>query len=181
MEPLPSPEEPTHEDEAEFNCAMEVLIPALQGYVRSLLPDRDAVDDVVQETCLFMWEQRHRFHGEKLRPAAFRIAWFKALSYRRDRQREQLVHFSEEALQRVAGAAEELAAEADQRLHALRLCLAKLSSGDLALLRLKYLDRDSMARHARARQMSPNRMQKALSRLRLALRHCIRATLSDAP
>lgn len=181
MEALPSPDELPRFDDAEFDRAMRELIPALQGYVRALMVDPDAVDDLIQETCLFLWDRREQLGGERLRPSAFRIAWFKALSYRRDRQRERLVHFSDEGLQRIAGAAEEAAGETEQRLHALRICLAKLPPDDLALLRLKYLDRGSMAEEARKLNQSPNRLQKALSRLRLVLRHCIRATLSEIP
>lgn len=177
MEPFSAPQQQPPFDEAAFARAVAEMRPALQGYVRSLLLHTDATDDVVQDTCLFLWERRDQFELEHLRATAFRTAWFKALSVRRDRQREKLVHFSDDALQRIAGAAEELAGEADPRLQALRGCLAKLPPNDLHLLRLKYIDQNSLAKHARQQNVAPNRLQKAISRLRLALRRCIEISL----
>jgi len=106
---------------------------------------------------------------------------FKALSHRRDMQRDKLVTFSEDILQRIAGAAEEQTGQIDRRMEALRACLAELPADDLRLLELKYVRRASLAEHARQRGWKPNRLQKALSRIRLALRHCIESRLSKHP
>lgn len=179
-----SPQDSTHAttsstmDEVEYARALESLRIDLRGYVRSLLIDKDATDDVLQEVFVFLWERRHEF-SEKLRPSAFRVAWFKALAYRRDRQREHLVHFSEEGLRRVAGAAEDIASTSSDRLDALRQCMGELASRELELLDLKYLKRQSLAGYARRHGQSPNSAQKALSRVRLALRKCIESKLAS--
>lgn len=170
-------EHPPDFDEVAFARSLESLRPDLGGYIRSLMIDRDATDDVLQEVCALMWERRREF-AERLRPSAFRVAWFKALAYRRDRQREHLVHFSEEGLRRVAGAAEDLASTTADRLDALRQCLGELASRELELLDLKYLKRRSLAEYARKHGQSPNSAQKALSRVRLALRKCIESKLA---
>ncbi len=179
MDPQPAPKPAADFDEVGFARALEPLRLSLQGYIRSLLIDKDAVDDVLQEVCLFLWDRRHEFEGEALRPSAFRVAWFKVLAYRRDRQRERLVHFSEETLQRVAGAAAEIADQADSRLHALGSCLEKLAPEQLELLNLKYLKAMSLTQYAQLKGKSPNSVQKNISRIRLALRHCIESKISE--
>jgi DNA-directed RNA polymerase specialized sigma24 family protein len=43
---------------------IESMRPALKSYVLSLLPQSDSCDDVVQETCVFLWEKRDDFTPE---------------------------------------------------------------------------------------------------------------------
>lgn len=179
MEPQSASEPTGSFDEAGFDRALEALRLSLKGYIRSLLIDKNAVDDVLQEVCLFLWSRRHEYEGDALRPSAFRVAWFKVLAYRRDRKRERLVHFSDEMLQRVAGAAEGISENHDQRMHALRVCLGKLPQAQLELLNLKYLEGGSLSGHANLKRQSPNSVQKSISRIRLALRHCIESHLPE--
>jgi RNA polymerase sigma-70 factor (ECF subfamily) len=179
MASLPENERSEPRNDEALGERIEALRPALKGYVLSLLPRPDACEDVVQETCLVLWERRAEFDPERnFKAWAFKVAWFKALSHRRDMQRDKLVSFSEDVLQRIAGAAEEESAQIDRRMEALRTCLAGLPADDLRLLELKYINRASLAEQARQYGWKPNRLQKMLSRLRLALRHCIESQLS---
>ena len=159
---------------------IEDLRPALRGYILSLLPDRHACDDVVQETCLFLWDRRAEFQsGTNFKAWAFKAAWFKVLTHRRDMQRRKLVCFSEDVLERISRAAEAMSDEADHRLAALQHCVSQLPADSRKLLRLKYHDRLSLAAHARKLGVKPNQIQKSLSRIRIALRHCIESRLSS--
>lgn len=180
MEILPEPDAIPPLDEVAFARDLESLRPALRGYVLSIFPHPHLCEDIVQETMLFAWERRESFKpGTHFKAWVFKTAYFKTLAHRRDSQREPLVTFSEDILQTIAGAAEERIAHIDHRLHALQHCLAELQPGELALLRHKYLDRGTLTELAARQQMQPNRVQKALSRLRLALRHCIETKLSQ--
>lgn len=161
---------------------IESLRPALMSYVMSLLPERDACDDVVQETCLFLWNRREEFEqGTNFKAWAFKAAWFKVLTHRREMQRRKMISFSEDALERISKAAEQFAEEhdVDHRLTALRNCVAELPSDNRQLLQLKYLDRISLTEHAKSRGLKPNQIQKSLSRIRIALRHCVETRLSS--
>ncbi len=152
---------------------------ALRAYVMSILPHHAACDDVVQETCIFLWERRHeRGDATNLKAWAFKVAWFKAFAWRRDREREKTVHFSEDTLHEIAAEAEKLAEEAGERLLALRACLSRLAPDELELLRLKYVQGRTLTGRARETAVKPSRVQKTISRLRLALRHCIESKLS---
>lgn len=163
---LPAPED--------YSLRVAGIRAALCGYVASILPVREAVEDVVQETLQFLWASRESFEpGSNFKAWAFKVAYFKALSHRRDLQRSKVVMFSEDLIHRIAGASESRADEADRRLEALRDCVAGLRPQDRQLLHSKYMDQRSLTDQAHAAGMPPNRLQKALSRIRLALRHCI--------
>ncbi|MCW1916368.1 sigma-70 family RNA polymerase sigma factor [Luteolibacter sp. GHJ8] len=165
-----------------LGAQIEVLRPALKGYVLSLLPDRDACEDVVQETCLFLWDRRGEFEpGSNFRAWAFKAAWFKVLTHRREMQRRKLVSFSEDVLERISRASEQFSEGADQRLAALSQCVASLPRESQQLLRLRYLDRVSLTAHAKELGVKPNQIQKSLSRLRIALRQCIENRLPFIP
>ncbi|RYD65767.1 MAG: RNA polymerase subunit sigma-70, partial [Verrucomicrobiaceae bacterium] len=65
------------------------------------------------------------------------------------------------------------------RLTALRDCVAELPGESKRLLQLKYLDRLSLTDHAKNLGVKPNQIQKSLSRIRIALRHCIETRISS--
>lgn len=179
MSTRPEHESPTN-DVGVWDARIEELRPALMAYVRSLLPDRDGCDDVVQETCLFLWDRRGEFEpGSNFKAWAFKAAWFKVLTYKRDAQRSKLIGFSEDVLERISKAAEQLADDVDHRLAALRECVADLPADNQRLLQLKYLNRVSLTDHARSLGLKPNQIQKTLSRIRIALRHCVEIRLSS--
>lgn len=159
---------------------LAALRTALRGYVLSILPHHSACDDIVQDVSVFLWERRHERDADtNLKAWAFKVAWFKAMAWRRDKQREKTVNFSEDTLHEIAGAAEALAEEAGDRLRALRSCLSLLGPTDVRLLQVKYIDGRSLTDHARELRQKPSRVQKTISRLRLALRHCIETKLSQ--
>ncbi|MCW1884617.1 sigma-70 family RNA polymerase sigma factor [Luteolibacter flavescens] len=169
------------QDDSAFAAEIDALRVPLRGYVMSILPHHAACDDVVQETSVFLWERRdERDDDTNLKAWAFKVAWFKAMAWRRDQQREKTVSFSEDTLHEISTAAESLSEDATERLHALRSCLSRLSPEEVKLLRLRYVDGGSLTSHAHEQQMKPARVQKTISRLRLALRHCIETKLSRA-
>ena len=166
-------------DDADFSARLAEIRPALCGYVASIMPDISALEDIVQETTLFLWNSRETFaEGTSFRAWAFKVAYFKALSHRRDLQREKVVTLSENLILRIAAAAENRADQTDLRLEALSRCVANMRPADRDLLQSKYIERRPLADQARVAGIPPNRLQKALSRIRISLRHCIAKTLS---
>ncbi|MCW1921899.1 sigma-70 family RNA polymerase sigma factor [Luteolibacter arcticus] len=152
----------------------------LKEYVAGLLGGADGVDDLVQETNLFLWERREEFlPGSNFRAWAMRVAWFKVMAERRDRLREGRVVFSEPMLEQLAARAAERLGESDQRLDALRRCLDRSRPQDRRILEWKYSRRASLTELAEANGCAPNAMHKMISRLRLALRHCVEKQLGN--
>ena len=152
----------------------------LKQYVASLLGGLDGVDDLVQETNLFLWERRGEFvAGTNFRAWAMRVAWFKVMAERRDRARSGRVVFSEAMLQHLAARAEERMPEADLRLKALRQCLERTRPQDRRLLDWKYSQGASLTDLAAATGCAATAVHKTISRLRLALRHCVEKRLTQ--
>ena len=181
MRALPDPI-PTTLDDQTFSRELEAQLPAMRGYVMSILFDRDAVEDVIQETSVFLWEQRAAFEvGTNFKAWAFKSAYFKALAHRAVQQRNRIVTFSDDVLHRIAGAADTQADQIDIRMSAMSECLRDLRKQDLQLLRASYVEGRSLTEQARIRNVSPNRLQKAISRIRLGLRQCIETRLTQHP
>ncbi len=149
-------------------------------YVGSLLGGLDGVDDLVQETNLFLWERRGDFRpGSNFRAWAMRVAWFKVMAERRDRARSGQVVFSERIFEMLAAAAEERMPDSDRRLVALRHCLERTRPQDRRLLDWKYGKGASLTDLAAATGCAATAIHKTISRLRLALRHCVEKRLKN--
>ena len=145
----------------------------------SLVPHAlEEVEDVVQATCVVLWEKRDEFRpGTDFNSWAFRTAYFQSLALRRDLSRSKVTVFSDQMLQRLAGPAEEATLQTDNRISALRHCVAALPQADQQLIALKYAGDVTIVEQARQLGAPPARLQKSLSRLRLTLKRCIEKRL----
>lgn len=168
-------------ESAELGERIGELRPSLLMYVLSLLPDRDACNDVVQETCLFLWNNRDDFQpGTNFKAWAYKTAWFKVQTHRREMQRRKVVTFSQPMLDRISKGSAQIDDDPDPRLSALRACVNDLPETGRQLLKLKYLDQLSLTDHAKSLGVKPNQIQKSLSRIRIALRRCVENRLASS-
>lgn len=168
--------------EADEAIAAEIhaLQSGLKEYVAGLLGGLDGVEDLVQETNLFLWTKRADFvAGTNFRAWAMRVAWFKVMAARRDRAREGRVVFGDAMFERLAARAEERMPESDTRLKALRRCLERTRPQDRRLLDWKYGRSASLTELAAASGKAATTVHKTISRLRLALRHCVEKQLKE--
>ncbi len=171
-------------DDGDADEALSAEIRALQAglkeYVAGLLGGGDGVEDLVQETNLFLWERRGEFvPGTNFRAWAMRVAWFKVMAERRDRARSGRVVFSEQMLEMLMARAEERMPESDFRLRALRRCLERTRPQDRRLLDWKYGRGAPLTDLAAATGCAATAIHKTISRLRLALRHCVEKQLKE--
>ncbi|MHA3775620.1 sigma-70 family RNA polymerase sigma factor [Verrucomicrobiota bacterium sgz303538] len=164
-----------------FASELAALMPGLRAYVTSILPGYDRVDDVVQEASALIWSRRAEFvPGTNFAGWAMRFAYFTALAHRRDAIRGGArVVFSEVLVQQVAERAAERAGSADARLDALEKCLGELKPADAALIQARYGRDTNLTALAAQQRKSPEALHKAISRLRAALRLCVRRRLGE--
>ena len=148
---------------------------ALHGYVRSMLPDRHAASDVMQEVIVTLWQ---KFEGaDDFRKWSFGVARMKVLHYLQRRKRDRHV-FSEELVHQLADRQAELGPRHTSQREALEHCLEKLLRDQRALVITAYTKGTRMDDLAARRGQTPMSLYKLLHRIRLALLDCVERTIA---
>jgi RNA polymerase sigma-70 factor (ECF subfamily) len=169
--PVPMRDHPENNHELEVQRLFVAHIETIRGFVWGLLPDRAAVDDVIQETFLAVTKLSSRFEsGSSFPKWACSIARFKVMEYRRGFRR--VCSLSPETIDALAVAPE--AFEEDPRRDHLEACLKRLPSKTLEALRQRYEGDHKPPQIAELLGWSLETVYATLSRARALLRDCIR-------
>ena len=151
----------------------------LAAYVFSMVPDWNDAEDIVQETCVRLWEQFDDYRpDEDFGAWACTIARYLVLAHRKKTQRQKL-HFQSRVIEALH---EQVAADHEKderRLQALADCVRKLGESTRHLLRLCYGRRAKIKEVARELNRSVNGVYLALSRARRDLHDCVESTLGE--
>ncbi|MEM7812339.1 MAG: sigma-70 family RNA polymerase sigma factor [Planctomycetota bacterium] len=169
----------------EFVALLACCEPAIRRFVRSLLPSREAVDDITQDVALECWRKYEDFSpaGKESRVDEFLrwscvIARFKVLSHQRDRGRDKLV-FRESVVEALAADSQDLVAKRERRLGAVEKCLESLNRHQRRLLLSVHRPGDSVADIARESGEKARELYTKLNRLRSTLFDCVEARLAE--
>ncbi len=163
----------------EFVTEITAVQRRLYGFVRTLVYDREMVDEIVQETNVALWEQFERFEaGTNFAAWACRVAWFKVLDYRRSQKVRRLRFAAKSAVEHLEGI--EVSDELDAERCALEQCVAKLTQRHRDLLSLYYEKRLSLPQIAATLSTNSNAIGQMLHRVRATLRSCVRRQLGSA-
>ncbi len=154
---------------------------ALRAFARSLLPDWGAVDDVLQDASVIMWQKLGQLEDEDgFLPWGKVIVRFHCYRYLEQKKRKGAV-FSNELVAILADEAEEISeAEHSKRRQALESCLGKLSSPERELVLAPYLHHGRIKELAELGGTSANALYKKLGRLRNCLRDCVKERLAQS-
>ena len=165
------PEDPGNRQEIEVQRLFVAHIDVIRGFIWGLLPDRAAVDDVVQETFVAVSKLHSRFEiGTSFPKWACSIARFKVMEYRQGTRRMCIL--SEATVDALAVTPEALSE--DPRREHLDACLEKLPSRTVAALRKRYEHEHKPPQIAELLGWSLETVYATLSRARALLRDCIR-------
>jgi RNA polymerase sigma-70 factor, ECF subfamily len=147
------------------------------AYIFSLVPDWNDAEDLVQNTCVRLWEQFDEYRsGEDFGAWACTIARYEVMTYRKRTCREKL-QFSSEVVDALATQAAADHDSAEHRLKALGDCTRQLSDAARLLLDLCYAKRVKIKDAAIQLGRSVNATYLMLSRVRRDLHDCVEATL----
>ncbi|MEX0642693.1 MAG: sigma-70 family RNA polymerase sigma factor [Pirellulales bacterium] len=147
------------------------------AFVLSLLGNLDDTNEVIQETCVRLWEQFDTFNPEGDFGAwACSIAYYQVLSMRK-RLRTSKLEFGDAYYKAIADEVSALSKEIDSRQIALHECLKKLDPRHRELLRLCYSGDHSVKAIAHRLGRSLTATYSSLFRIRRMLRECIESTL----
>lgn len=168
--------------EWEFTQLWTSAQPTVASYVRAVLGDRAAVDDVVQEVAMAVYAA-----FEVYDPSRPFIAW--ALGIARNKARDRLrvlarsrqVGLDVETIEAMAEIAEELDDEMERRRVALQRCLGAVEGRADELLRLHYHEGHEPHRIAEMLGLQAGHVRVLLNRVRAALRQCIERSLKRQP
>ena len=174
-----SPKPPVH-SEGDFMRLLLRHEPALRAYSRSMLPDWNTVDEVIQEASLTLWEKFDQLRDEDgFLPWAKVVVRFKCLSAISKMRRDRLV-LSDKVLEMLADEADALEAEEQAaNMHALRACMAKFSHPHQQLLLAPYTEGGQVKQLAEQSGRSANALYKLLGRLREKLSDCVHRNLAQ--
>lgn len=167
--------------EENFESLLSEHQAALRAYIISLAANNRDCDDILQDTNLYLWENRATFEpNSSFKAWAFKTAYFKMLARKRDRSRLSESYFSDTMMEQLASEAEERFGNAPERIAALRKCLGLLNANELKVIKAKYLLQQSLTHYALTAGKSIASTHKQISRLRLSLRDCIQKRLDQA-
>ncbi|KAF0177801.1 MAG: RNA polymerase sigma-E factor [Limisphaerales bacterium] len=148
-------------------------LPALRGFVLSLVSDYSLVDDVVQETFLVVSAKAGEFQrGSNFRAWAWTIARYKVLqTLQKTPKAEQ--RLSDEVIESLCAteASEEWPAE--EQLHQLAECVRELAPRARQAVELRYQQAHKPPEIARLMGWTVDAVHVALSRARVTLRECV--------
>lgn len=168
---MPTPEDTHHHQFLRLFTESE---PAVRSFVRSLLPSRSDVSEVMQEVAVVLWQKFGEFDGTReFRRWAMGVARYEVLAFLRDRARDRHV-FDDELLGRLADEAALATERHDAQREALDLCLQKLTEHQRALVLQAYAPKTNIGNLAAERGQSAMALYKVLHRIRQTLLECVR-------
>ena len=142
-------------------------------FIRSLIPNPNEADEVLQQTNLVLWKKFKDYEsGSNFRAWACKIARFEVYSYRAKQRRAEM-YFCDLLMDEIAKEAAENVEWLEERLHALRYCQEKLSTRDQDLLRRRYRPDGTSSCAAEELGRPVRSVYKSLSRIRKTLLECI--------
>ena len=113
----------------------------LYAYILTMLPNRSAADDVLQETNLVIWQKIDTYEkGTNFNAWAYKIAYFQTLAYIKKAKRQKWLCFDSELVDLLVTDIEEQHENFAQEHKALGSCIEKLSNTDKQFVKKRYAD-----------------------------------------
>jgi len=150
----------------------------IYGFILTLVHDRAAANDILQEVSAVLWRKFDRFEpGTDFGAWAMSVARLSVFEWRR-RQKHLPLQLDDEQLGLLADEAVAVSCEFEARREALRGCFAKLASRDQELLVARYHQGQSVVSIADGLSRTRVAIYKRLDKLHALLLDCIRRHLA---
>jgi RNA polymerase sigma-70 factor (ECF subfamily) len=150
------------------------------GFIYALVLNLADTEDIFQQTSALLWQKFDEFEpGTDFTSWALRVARFKAANFMRGRYRERK-RFTNSTIEGLYEASTNRPDVSQQdRLDALKGCMAKLNETDRSLLFKCYSGGMRIKEVAVSEGKTPNALYAALHRIRTMLLDCVRRTLAS--
>ena len=169
-------------DKSKFVGLLVEHQPRIYAYIRTLVPDRTAAEDVYQETCVTLWEKFDDFDPTMAQSAQPFLNWslgvarYAVLAHHRDNSRNRL-RFNDEDLSRLAVETAADCEDLSDLRAALDHCLGRLPERSRRLVAQRYQPGASVQQIAEELQRPVATVYSTLKRLRTQLYQCIERTM----
>ncbi len=151
--------------------------PRIYAYIRGLIPERAAADDVYQNVCVVLWKKIDTFdHTTNFLAWALETARYEVLAHHRDHGRDRL-RFGREELELLAAEAQAEIDELSELRAALESCLQKLPERQRQLLVERYQPDQTVGEIARRWNRPVQTIYTMLKRSRMRLLECVQLAL----
>lgn len=148
-------------------------------YIFTLLPERAAAEDVLQETAAALWRKLPQYDRDQpFLPWAFRFAHLEVLKHRKRTSRHPLL-FDDALLAELAERRAHDQSLLEMRRKALDVCLDSLAAEERRLIESRYVATQTVAELAEQTSTPVKRLYNALDRIRRRLMECIRRRLRE--
>jgi len=167
-------------DADQFLAVLTASQSALYACILSLLPDRTAAHDILQETNLTLWHKASDFElGTNFMAWASRIARYHVLNYRRKLHRDKLI-FDEAVFAELCDRQSARVEDASRYAEFLRDCLGKLPHDQRDLVEERYASGGSVKQIAESKGRSEGAVSQMLYRIRESLLDCVSHRVAEA-
>ncbi len=150
----------------------------LRAFIGSLVRDRDACADVLQEVALTAWERFDAYDRGRSFGAWVRGIAANKILKRREKFARSPVPFDPETVQAILDACDRAEVKQSPQLDELAICIEQLPEKPRRLLALRYEDSLEVKQIAERVKSTADAVHKALARLRQCLRACVEARLT---
>ncbi len=147
----------------------------LYAFILATVHNRNAADEIFQETTIVLWENFEKFvPGSSFGAWAIGIARNKVFEYIRKYKKTRMI-FSSDFYESICDYAEEASKNniIDDRMELLEVCLGKLQDRDRKLLKMRFNKNLSMHTISQQTGRSHIGLYKTMSRIITQLRACI--------
>lgn len=144
------------------------------GFIHSLVQDRAAAEDVLQDVSVVLWKKFDSFEiGTDFGAWAMCVARLTVLNWRR-KQKKVPVALSDETLQLLADdAVAQLSAPEDERRYSLKQCVQKLPKKERDLIRAYYEFGEEVASIAKREGRTARAIYLRLEKIHSLLLNCL--------
>jgi len=166
------------EYQAQYVALIAAAQPRIYAYIRTLMPDGQGVDDVLQETNLVLWQKSGDFqHNTNFHAWAYRIAYFQILAFYKKRKRQDWLCFDTELLELLSAGIQQESDDFETELRTLRNCIKKLDIKQKELLQARYYQGTPLKELSQKVHRSVSALKFAMYSIREVLRACMRRSL----
>jgi len=145
----------------------------LLRYVMTMLPNRAAAEDIVQETAKNLWEKFDQYDPKQpFLPWARKFAYFETLNQRR-KLAVRRKYFCDELVETLADEREKIDPALEQQREALGECMATLDGPAQELLLERYAKERSLTDVAASMGRTRNSLYVMMHRIRQKLADCV--------